>query len=392
MSVNLYNGTTTGFTNYHAAGIELEHHGVGVTSTNAQMSRDGVQGVRNKRDASHNVDCESVLPPLPACERADDYIQQVLRSIRAAGGDGYIGTGMHVHVSNAEIVGVTDEASANAFATRSIEHTERTGRVIFQDHPELLADPMPCNELGDFLSRYTNQQIDINGMQPVSRTNNSMCQALELRRVTRAIRDTADQADVSALRAATHGKFSTINLQPWTTIKTVEFRQAIGTVDHDKCVAWTAFLLNLVNYTRTERFAGTMTTEDRATPPHGRDVFAPQAHRITHVYDMMRTAGGATCREIMMRTGVSETSTRRMASEIRSRVGDSAVITHTQQSQNSSYGDGTDLLAWEVPTSYTVEVEGPKTLQENVNPSIWGGMSEDHFGWWIARMDHLERA
>jgi hypothetical protein len=282
--------------------------------------------------------------------------------------------------------------SANAFAQRSIDHTERTNRVIFQDHPELLGDPMTANELGDIVRRYTYQQNDVNGMQPASRTDNGMCSPLNLDRVDNAISSIIDETSIAGLLRATHGKFSTINLEPWAQQGTIEFRQAIGTIELDRCVAWIAFVLNLVDYTRTQRFAGTMTTEQRTTPLRGRDVFAPQAHRITRVYDMMRTSGGVTCRDIMMRTGVSETSTRRMASEIRSRIGDNAVITHTQQSQLSSYGDGTDLLAWEVPQTFTVETEGPKTLQENVNPSIWGGMSEEHFGWWINRIDQLERS
>ena len=332
MPINIYNGTTTEFTNFHAFGAEIETHGAGNRATDAAMSRDGVHGVRNVRDSSQYVDNEAILPPLPACERANDYMRDVLSSIRSAGGNGYRGCGLHVHVSNAPIVGVRNMDSANAFAQRSIDHTERTNRVIFQDHPELLGDPMTANELGDIVRRYTYQQNDVNGMQPASRTDNGMCSPLNLDRVDNAISSIIDETSIAGLLRATHGKFSTINLEPWAQQGTIEFRQAIGTIELDRCVAWIAFVLNLVDYTRTQRFAGTMTTEQRTTPLRGRDVFAPQAHRITRVYDMMRTSGGVTCRDIMMRTGVSETSTRRMASEIRSRIGDNAVITHTQRS------------------------------------------------------------
>ena len=93
-----------------------------------------------------------------------------------------------------------------------------------------------------------------------------------------------------------------------------------------------------------------------------------------------------------MRTGVSENRVRAYPSEIRSHLGHAdAVVTHTQQAGGGTYGDGNDYCAWEVLRTYQVETEGPRTLQDSVNKSIWGGMSEEHFGWWINRMDELER-
>tara|TARA_R110000796_G_scaffold200722_1_gene316759 strand:- start:462 stop:1640 length:1179 start_codon:yes stop_codon:yes gene_type:complete len=391
MPVNLYDGTETGFSAYHAFGLELECSGANVSRTTSRLSRDGVIGTRNEHEAGQ-VDCETVLAPLAAGPRAQEYIESVLTSIRAAGGDGATGCGMHVHVSNAHIVGVTGADSADAFTNRSIDHTERTGRVIFQDHPELLGDPMLAVECGDIAYRYTYQQDAINGMHPASRTNNGMCRAIRMSEITRAIASlTADQVRITELANATNGKFSTINLQPWTDQGTIEFRQAMGTVDLDKCIAWVAFVLNLVNWTTTQRFASTTTTETVATPERGRDCFAPQAHRLMHVYDMLRTDGGASCHEIMMDTGVAETSVRRMVSEIRNRVGDSAVTTYTQQVQGRSYGDGTDHTAWKVERTFDSIVAGILEMQTEVNPSIWSGLDEEHYGWWMDRIDHIAR-
>ena len=44
----------------------------------------------------------------------------------------------------------------------------------------------------------------------------------------------------------------------------------------------------------------------------------------------------------------SEQRVRAAVSEIRQRVGDSAVVTHTQQSNGARYGDGTDLTRYQV--------------------------------------------
>jgi len=391
MSVNIYNGTETGFSHYHAFGLELECAGANVSRTTSRFSRDGIIGTRNDTDAGA-VDCETILPPMPACANAHHYISQVLTSIRAAGGDGATGCGMHVHVSNAPIVGVVDEDTANAFTTRSIDHTARTGRVIFQDHPELLGDAITFAELRDIMMRYTAQQAFINTMHPRSRTNDHMARPLVMRRIERVVQNMANDAtDIRSLEAATHGKFSTINLQHWTTIQTMEFRQAMGTADLDKCVAWVAFVLNLVNWTKTQRFASTTTTETIATPERGRDCFAPQAHRIMHVYNMLRSDGGASCHEIMMDTGVAETSVRRMVSEIRARVGDSAVTTYTQQVQGRSYGDGTNHTAWKVERTFDNVVAGILEMQTEVNSSIWSGLEEEHYGWWMDRIDHIAR-
>ena len=220
-----------------------------------------------------------------------------------------------------------------------------------------------------------------------------MCRAIRMSAITRAIASlTADQVRITELANATNGKFSTINLQPWTDQGTIEFRQAMGTVDLDKCIAWVAFVLNLVDYTRTQRFAGTTTTETRSTPIRGRDTFAAQAHRISAVYDWMRTEGGISCADIMMQTGVSENRARAYPSEIRTHLGHpDAVVTHTQQAGGGTYGDGNDYCAWEVLRTYQVETEGPKTLQESVNKSIWGGLSEEHYGWWMDRIDRIAR-
>ena len=92
-----------------------------------------------------------------------------------------------------------------------------------------------------------------------------------------------------------------------------------------------------------------------------------------------------------MDTGVAETSVRRMVSEIRARVGDSAVTTYTQQVQGRSYGDGTNHTAWKVERTFDNVVAGILEMQTEVNSSIWSGLEEEHYGWWMDRIDHIAR-
>ena len=68
---------------------------------------------------------------------------------------------------------------------------------------------------------------------------------------------------------------------------------------------------------------------------------------------MMRNDnGGVSTRDIMDATGCSEQRVRAAVTEIRQRVGESAVVTHTQQSNGASYGDGTDHTRYEVLTAF----------------------------------------
>ena len=363
----------------HAFGLELEVKNSTEARVEARISRAGIMGTRTVRE--HGGLAETILPPLAACEFARNYIATIMVAQKAAGADGGAGAGMHMHVSNASLKNVTDEAGAEAFCRASIAHTARTGRVIFQDETDLLDDPMTCEELQDIMVRYTAQGCVVNTTQHHSRTGNHMAQELDLPTITNA------RPTISSLRAATHGKFSTVNLEPWASKGTVEFRQAIGTVEIEKCWSWVEFILNLVKWTRTERYTPSQ-AQTHTTPRTGASAFAAQARRIRLVYDMFRTETGATTFEVMMATGVAETSVRRMVSEIRNRIGDSALVTHTQQAQGHSYGDGTDYTRYQIQRTWSDGATAP-VKNDGVNPSIWAGLTDDQFDWWQDRIDVL---
>ena len=109
---------------------------------------------------------------------------------------------------------------------------------------------------------------------------------------------------------------------------------------------------------------------------------------------MMRNGnGGVSTRDIMDATGCSEQRVRAAVSEIRQRVGDNAVITHTQQSNGASYGDGTDLTRYEVLTSFETTGGGFELLDDdNIGiASIWAGTSDEIFEYWQDRIEQLAR-
>ena len=106
---------------------------------------------------------------------------------------------------------------------------------------------------------------------------------------------------------------------------------------------------------------------------------------------MMRTESGATTQEIMDATGCSEQRVRAAVSEIRSRVGDAAVITSTQQANGARYGDGTNHTAYRVPRTFETQGSGAALLPEHRigNASIWAGISDELFEWWHNRIQTL---
>ena len=105
----------------------------------------------------------------------------------------------------------------------------------------------------------------------------------------------------------------------------------------------------------------------------------------------MRRLAGATTREIMDATGCSEQRVRAAVSEIRNRVGHSAVVTNTMQANGARYGDGTDHTSYEVLTEITVENSGTIMIPENRigNASIWSNVCDDDFEYWQNRTTDL---
>jgi hypothetical protein len=113
--------------------------------------------------------------------------------------------------------------------------------------------------------------------------------------------------------------------------------------------------------------------------------------RVGVQYTMMRNLRGATTREIMDATGCSEQRVRAAVSEIRTRVGDAAVVTHTQQSNGARYGDGTDLTRYQVLMQVETQSSGATLRPENRRgmESIWAGLSDELFEYWNTRIIEL---
>jgi len=349
-------------------GIEIETCGASIGRIKQALNNAEIRGCDVKPDGTPRVDAEIVLPPLAACDFAWDYIKKICRVLDMECASVNSSCGLHVHISNAPL---NEGTTATQFCGESIDVKERTGR-FFSNH----SDPMDFIAVQDIMKRYTRQQDAVNSMFPRSRTDNRYCAPLNTRRIEQA----------SSISELTFGKFTSINLQTWSR-GTIEFRQASGTIEADKIINWVKFLNNLVSHTVENRIENGNRTIVTDTPeqPFRRGA------RVGVQYDMMRSDGGATTQEIMDATGCSEQRVRAAVSEIRSRVGDAAVVTSTQQANGARYGDGTHHTSYTVLFSIETQGNAAQLLPENRRgvESIWANVEDDLFEWWQNRITTL---
>ena len=288
---------------------------------------------------------------------------------------------MHVHISNAKI---KDGINPITLAGQCIQSIHEHGNIDALKL-ECLDEPMDAIAVKDIMNRYKDSQTSINGFFPQSRTNHNMCKP-----ITRTIAGNT----IQELKACTSGKFSVINLEPWTSKGTIEFRQASGTLEMDKILNWVEFLLTLVSQTvdnRIETGSAPITFTTPETAPFRRGT------RVGVVYEMARQRGGVSTRELMDATGSTDGDIRRQFSEIRTRLENQgfdrtrAVIQHDQATFGNRYGDGTDLNGYEIVRSYETISTGAQLLPENRigSASIWASISDPVFEWFQNRIIDL---
>lgn len=351
-------------------GIEIETCNVDYPVVKRELDRLGVKGFLSKYDGTPAVDAEIVLAPITLCAVGKEYIQNICNALTRIGCGVNRECGLHVHVGNAEL----DTSISNAvdYTTKSIRHLHENRSFLSQHKSETI----PFVVWSDVSWRWQRQQDTINTMFPRSRTNNRYCMPLRADTVSNA--NTIEQLN--------HGKFFAINFETWRN-GTVEFRQHSGTVEFDKIWNWLNFLNNFISWTiehRVEHGERTIVQDTPVMP------FRAGA-RVGVQYTMMRTNNGATTREIMDATGCSEQRVRAAVSEIRQRVGDSAVVTHTQQANGASYGSGTDHTRYQVLETVETQSDGATIMPENRIgiPSIWAGLDDSDYELWQNRITSL---
>lgn len=376
-------------------GIEIETGGISYPTFGRLLAEQGIRGFKSVDDGSGNVDAEIVTCPLAPCDEAWSFLSNLTRAMNDIGsnrlGDSNslinTGCGLHVHVGNAFL---KDNVDANEYTRKSIRAFGTTGDRYHLDHQ----DPMEFEIYRDVAYRYAYQQNVLDSMNYYSRRDNRYCSPIGI--VVDDIQNATDRQQLAeALRNADinyNAKFSAVTLETWGK-GTIEFRQHGGTTDATKIRRWVEFILNMFAHTIENRIEnGGDRTIVNNTPV---DPFRRNS-RVGVQYRMMRTPDGATTRDIINATGCSEQRVRAAVSEIRNHaeVGQAAVVTHTQQSNGATYGDGTDHTRYQVLESYETQAQGAVLMPENRRgvESIWAGINDNDFAWWQDRIENLSRS
>ena len=392
MTYNLNNSTSPLALTF---GIEIETGGISYPQYGRLLADKGLKGFKSVDDGSGRVDAEIVTCPLTPCRTAWEFISNLTTAMNEIGTDRLgdsnrlinTGCGLHVHVGNAFL---NDGVDPDEYCRKSIEAFGTTGERYHLDHQ----DPMEFEIYRDVAFRCAYQQDVLDSMNYKSRRNNRYCSPIGI--VLDDIKAASDRQQLAAaLRRADinyHSKFSAITLETWSK-GTIEVRQHGGTTDATKIRRWVEFILNLFAHTIDNRIEnGGDRTIVHNTPI---DPFR-RLSRIGVQYRMMRTPDGATTRAIMDATGCSEQRVRAAVSEIRNHaeVGQAAVVTHTQQANGATYGDGTDHTRYQVLESFETQAQGAVLMPENRIgiPSVWAGINDDHFAWWQDRIEKLSRS
>jgi hypothetical protein len=360
---------------YSIVGIEVETVNVNYNELRSQMPSELKKYIEIKYDGSlGNNGAEIAFCPLYMNDQAYQAVQRVLCALIDLGCDINVKCGVHIHVCNRSL---KENVTGGDFNNASMNNwfTSNGNRSIVDNM--LNDEPMDFKLVQKIMLRYTEQQDVINSMFPPSRTNCRWSRPLNIDRIKRA-------TNIQDLK---FGKYSTINLDPWIN-DTIEFRQSSGTLELSKIKAWIKLILNAFQWSLDNHFStggGMQTVRTPDRHPSRRN------SRIGIVYQAIRTENGATVRELMNLCGNTANNIRRLVSELRNEFGDNSIITHTQQANNHSYGDGEEFSGYTMLEEYTIPSEGLTPLPENRsgNNSIWSGLDDNTFEFLHDRIEEI---
>ena len=308
--------------------------------------------------------------------------------------------GLHVHMGAAFLA---DGVDPDQFTEESLQYMTDTGEYLGalrgrsdaqrEQRSRLFADPFDTELVRDIVLRYFLNTTAINKIVTPSRRDNRYTWPLTKygRLSVEQINACNDVQELNQLVSSIEHKYTSVNLVPYARLGTIEFRQHQGTTDADKIIKWCELLNNFILHSAENRLEQGTATTTEATPEA---LPVRRGSRIAVQYDLMRTEQGATITEIMDATGCGENRVRSAVTEIRQRIGQSAVVTHTQQANGASYGDGTHHARYQVLPEVTVQGSGVQLKPENRRggTSIWCGVSDERFEWWQQRAIEIEEA
>jgi len=372
---------------YLVFGLECEVKGLSVSRTQQVLRDANINWVHVTDDGTRGVDAEIVLPPLPDCSIAWRKVEEVYQCLENAGAGINRQCGHHVHISTKKIDG--DRHNKNQFLAKSMRLSETSNYPDIDIATECFSrDEMAPELMIDVTRRLVKHDSVYNSMVSESRRNNHFCEnsrvTLENLDLCNTIQDLQNAFCIGTYRSH---KFMSINFTKWSR-GTVEFRKHQGTLDMNKIKAWVQFHLNLFYTSDSTRLDYSNTTPSSTDTP----IQPFRNHsRVGLIWSMCRSDNGASVQELMNATGTSAINVRARISEMRSRFGDDAIVTHSQQANGASYGDGDTHTRYQIRETIQTSASSIRLLPENRIglDSLFAGLDDQLFEYIQERIDAL---
>ena len=387
-------------------GFEMElgsfaRNRIGVDKIRRALRHNNIHYCKVVTDGSSNVDVEVICPPLLLDEECcETYIKPVQDIVESEGARIRDNCGGHIHVGLKPVI----DMNAQEFNRIQIEHWSNNTTPSLSDMnasyiaPSItLGNEIPFTLIKDVILTYAKNQTYISSMLPESR---------RFHRWAYPIHDYAEPTNIGTnfsncrtiANLISNGltKQKAINLLPYSSFGTMEFRQGASTLNSVKLAKWAEFILHLFRQSSAFRINWNTGGEnvvqyvDTTTPQSiGRN-----GSFINVMYDMLRNqnnGNGATIEELMNRFGRGAQNIRSRVSEFRRKLGHGAIVTHTQQANNHVYGDGQIYCRYQVLHSYRKPLMAVSNLSLVGNPdyNIFLGMDIDLKNWIDSRINQL---
>jgi len=319
---------------YLVFGLETEIADLSVSRAQNALRSAGINWVHVTDDGTYGVSAEIVFPPLPDSNIAWRKVEQVYECLENAGATINRKCGHHVHVSTKKIN--HERCTKDQFLGKSIRLSETSAYPNISIATECFdRQEMPPELMIDVTRRILMNHDTYNSMVSNSRRQNDFCTNSQATIENIDLCNTiSDLERAFCIHQHRNHKFMEINFTKWSR-GTVEFRKHQGTLDVKKIRAWVQLHLNLFYTSDRTRlnYDGTASTQTPLEPYR-------RHSRLATIWSMCRSDNGASVSELMNATGTSAINVRARISEMRSRFGDNAIITHSQQANGASYGDG----------------------------------------------------
>ncbi len=372
---------------YLVFGLETEISGLSVNRSREALRNANINWVHVTDDGTSGVDAEIVFPPLPDSNLAWRKVEEVYQCLENEGARINVSCGHHIHISTKKIDG--DRHLKNQFLSKTMRLSETSNYPNIQIANECFnRDEMSPELMIDVTRRLVKHDSVYNSMVSESRRNNHFCEnsrvTLENLNLCNTIQDLENAFCTGTYRSH---KFMSINFTKWSR-GTVEFRKHQGTLDMYKIRAWVRFHLNLFYTSDSTRLDYSNTTPSSTDTP----IQPFRNHsRVGLIWSMCRSDNGASVQELMSATGTSAINVRARISEMRARFGDDAIVTHSQQANGASYGDGDTHTRYQIREQIQTNASSIRLLPENRLglDSLFSGLDDNLFEYIQERIDAL---